>query len=108
MVHRYFRQLPLLLSLVSLLIFGGFVPNVRAQETTAPATEQVAEKKEDAIPLKAAPLFTIGKFTVTNSMLVTWIVALGIILLRAACDPKHQAGADRSAELLGVAGRRAL
>lgn len=80
MVHRYFRQLPLVLSLVSLLIFGGFVPNVSAQETAAPGTEQLAEKKEGAIPLKAAELFTIGKFTVTNSMLVTWIVALGIIV----------------------------
>ncbi len=79
MVHRYFRQLPLLLSLVSLLIFGGFVPNVCAQETAAPTSAAVAEK-EEAIPLKAGPVFTIGKFTVTNSMLVTWTVALGIII----------------------------
>lgn len=39
------------------------------------------EKVEhQALPLKAAPLVTIGKFVVTNSMLVTWIVAAGIIV----------------------------
>ena len=32
------------------------------------------------LPLKAVELFHIGKFTVTNSMLVTWIVAALIIL----------------------------
>lgn len=31
------------------------------------------------LPLKAAELFHLGKFTVTNSMLVTWFVALGMI-----------------------------
>lgn len=78
MVHRYFRQLPLLLSLVSLLTFGGFAPRVHAQESAATRAEQVTEKK--AIPLKAEPVFMVGDFTVTNSMLVTWIVALSIIV----------------------------
>ena len=39
------------------------------------------EKAEhEAIPLKPAALVHIGKFAVTNSMLVTWIVAAGIIV----------------------------
>src|SRR2546423_4642925 len=36
--------------------------------------------EHEGVPLKAAPLVHIGKFAVTNSMLVTWIVALGIIV----------------------------
>ncbi len=40
------------------------------------------EKAEhEALPLHAVPLVQIGKFGITNSMLVTWIVAAGIIIL---------------------------
>src|SRR5207247_11247852 len=40
-----------------------------------------AEPNEhETLSLKAAPLFQIGKFSVTNSMLVSWIVALAVIL----------------------------
>ncbi|MBA3832534.1 MAG: F0F1 ATP synthase subunit A [Chthoniobacterales bacterium] len=87
MVHRYFRQLPLLLSLLGLLIFGGFASNLRAQAAVAPDPGTVAEKHE-TIPLKATPIFTIGKFTVTNSMLVTWIVAAGIIVFAQTATRK--------------------
>lgn len=45
--------------------------------TTAFAAEAV---EHETVSLKAAPLVQIGKFAVTNSMLVTWIVALGIIV----------------------------
>ena len=83
MVHHPFRNLALLLSLFGLLAFGGFVANARAQESATPAASPVAEKHE-TIPLKAAPLFTIGKFTITNSMMVSWVVALGIIVFAQA------------------------
>src|SRR5207244_13544379 len=39
-----------------------------------------AEASEAAVPLRPAELVHIGKFAVTNSMLVTWIVAAGIIV----------------------------
>jgi len=78
MIPRYFRFLPLLLSVAAVLIFGGFAPSAQAVEV-APTSGAVVEKQE-GVPLKPAPLFTIGKFTVTNSMIVTWIVALGIII----------------------------
>jgi F-type H+-transporting ATPase subunit a len=45
--------------------------------TSAVATEAA---EAEGVPLKAAPLVEIGKFAVTNSMLVTWIVAAGIII----------------------------
>ncbi len=38
-----------------------------------------AEAEHEGVPLKAAELVHIGKFAITNSMLVTWIVAAGII-----------------------------
>jgi F-type H+-transporting ATPase subunit a len=46
----------------------------------AAAAEASAKVEREALPLKAAELFHVGKFTVTNSMLVTWIVAVGMIL----------------------------
>jgi F-type H+-transporting ATPase subunit a len=39
-----------------------------------------AQPEHAALPLKASPLIQIGKFAVTNSMLVTWVVAAGIII----------------------------
>lgn len=43
-------------------------------------TSTFAAEAEPAVPLKPAPLFQIGKFAITNSMLVTWIVAAGLII----------------------------
>jgi F-type H+-transporting ATPase subunit a len=53
-----------------------------ALATSTIAAEPVhgPEKSEhETLPLKPAPLFQIGQFAVTNSMLVTWIVAAGLI-----------------------------
>ena len=44
------------------------------------ATPTFAAESEVAVPLKPAELVHIGKFAITNSMLVTWIVAAGIIV----------------------------
>jgi F-type H+-transporting ATPase subunit a len=41
---------------------------------------ETAGAEHEGVPLKAVPLVQIGKFAVTNSMLVTWIVALAIII----------------------------
>lgn len=75
MVHRYFRFLPLLLGVF--LAFGSLASVASAAEP-APVSEGAAH--HEALSLKATPLFTIGKFTVTNSMIVTWVVAAGIII----------------------------
>ncbi len=45
----------------------------------ASAAEQAAEA-EHAMPLNAVRLVSFGRFAITNSMVVTWIVALGIII----------------------------
>src|SRR6266446_174897 len=44
------------------------------------ATSTIAAGVEPARPLKPAELVHIGKFAITNSMLVTWIVAAGMIV----------------------------
>jgi F-type H+-transporting ATPase subunit a len=47
----------------------------------APALTLAAEVAEhEALSLKPTPLFQIGKFYVTNSMLVSWVVALAVII----------------------------
>jgi F-type H+-transporting ATPase subunit a len=59
--HRYF-----------LLLFVGAL---------SPAAARAAEAGgHETLPLKPSALFQIGNFTVTNSMLVSWIVALSVII----------------------------
>ena len=96
------RFSPLILILLALCAFGGVATAAFAAEETHPAAE------EHAIPLKPDVLFHVGKLAVTNSMVVTWIVAAGNSRLRAARDAKDQAGPDRSAEFLGVARGKSL
>ncbi len=63
---------------------------VFAQETAHGAGQAAAVEaghggeEHHTLPLKPAELFHIGKFTVTNSMMVTWFVALAIIGLAQA------------------------
>jgi F-type H+-transporting ATPase subunit a len=68
------------LSILALVCGCAFATSTFAAEP-APAPEKT---EHEALPLKAAPLFQIGKFSVTNSMFVTWIVAAGIIVLAQA------------------------
>jgi len=43
-------------------------------------TSAFGAEVEPAVPLKPAELIHVGKFAITNSMLVTWVVAAGIIV----------------------------
>jgi F-type H+-transporting ATPase subunit a len=52
------------------------------------ATSTIAAEVEPAVPLKPAELVHIGKFAITNSMLVTWIVAAGIIVFAQSATRK--------------------
>jgi F-type H+-transporting ATPase subunit a len=48
----------------------------------APSLTLAVEASErETLSLKAAPLFQIGEFSVTNSMLASWVVALVVIVL---------------------------
>jgi F-type H+-transporting ATPase subunit a len=61
--------------LISILALGS-----SAMLATSAFAAEAASAGHEGVPLKAAPLVQIGKFAVTNSMLVTWIVAAGIII----------------------------
>lgn len=52
----------------------------RAAEAAIPAAAAVEQAKSEGLPSAATEVFKIGSFPVTSSMLVTWIVALGVIL----------------------------
>lgn len=64
--HRYFSKI------IGLSVSATVV---------APVLLQAAEPSEhESLSLKAVPLFQIGGFSLTNSMLVSWVVALGVII----------------------------
>ncbi|HEY6205768.1 MAG TPA: F0F1 ATP synthase subunit A [Chthoniobacterales bacterium] len=70
MRNQFFSRLSL--SILAFLCGCALASSTLAAEST--------EAKEPAVPLRPAELVHIGKFTVTNSMLVTWIVAAGVIV----------------------------
>ena len=71
MRNRFFFRL-------SLSILAAFCGCALAASTIA--AEPAAAEAKEAVPLKPAELVHFGKFAITNSMLVTWIVAAGIII----------------------------
>ncbi|MBA3884076.1 MAG: F0F1 ATP synthase subunit A [Chthoniobacterales bacterium] len=82
MPFRFF----LILALTAAFV-GTSAEMASAQETAHGSGHEAALEagpggdEHHTLPLKPAELFHIGKFTVTNSMMVTWFVAAGIILL---------------------------
>src|SRR5205823_14819786 len=66
--HRCFFGMKSALSALTVFISLTLAPTLLAAAT------------EESLSLKPTGLFQIGKLTVTNSMLVSWIVAIGVIL----------------------------
>jgi F-type H+-transporting ATPase subunit a len=64
-------------SLSILALFCGCA--LATSAIAAEPAEGAAQEEHEGVPLKPGVLFHIGKFAVTNSMLVTWLVAAGII-----------------------------
>ena len=91
MPQRFILTLTLVLVLVT-----SFSASLFAQEATPTAGHEAtaepghAAEEHHALPLKPPVLFQIGKFTVTNSMLVTWFVAASIIFLAQLATRKIQ------------------
>ena len=73
MPHRF-----LLVLILTIAFLGAVAAPTFAQETAREPGAATAE--EHTLPLKPAELFHVGKFIVTNSMLVTWVVAAGLIV----------------------------
>jgi F-type H+-transporting ATPase subunit a len=72
--HFPVRFLVLILGIACVSVFATSA--FAAEPAKAPAKEE-----HEGVPLKPSIIFQVGKFAVTNSMLVTWIVAAGIIIL---------------------------
>ncbi len=73
-------------SLIAVVFLGLAIfasPAVAVETPAAPAKEE-----HEALSLKAAELYHVGKFTLTNSMLVTWIVAAGMIVFAQTATRK--------------------
>jgi F-type H+-transporting ATPase subunit a len=96
------------------LLLAGSVPTVlRAQTNSAAAgSEQIAGAQPKAEPAKAEglsakaedifsiPLGPLGTFPITNSMLVTWIVAIGIIVFARMATRRMKAVPDGAQNFL--------
>jgi F-type H+-transporting ATPase subunit a len=74
MQHRFSFRLSL--SILAVLCGCALATSTVAAEPAGPE----AKEQHEAVPLKPAELVHIGKFAITNSMLVTWIVAAGVIV----------------------------
>ena len=73
---NYWFPSRLCLSILALLFAGGLATSTFAAETH----DAGAHAEHHTLPLKAPELFHLGKFVITNSMLVTWVVAAGLII----------------------------
>jgi len=60
------------------LALGFLLSLVTASAAEAPA---VAHEAAHGLPQAAVPLFHLGPFVMTNSMLLSWVVALGLIIV---------------------------
>lgn len=91
----HFRFLAVLMLVLALCAVGAAA--ALAQEPAHGAGHEASMEtghggeEHHTLPLKPAVLFQIGKFTVTNSMAVTWFVAAAIIFLAQAATRKIQA-----------------
>src|SRR5262245_32986038 len=79
----------LLRSIFALVLCAWTVSSLNAADAAAPAASAAhessagaprAEPEHHGLPSEAVPLFNLGPLPVTNSMVVTWIVALGLIV----------------------------
>ena len=75
-----------------------------AEASPAPPAAAAPEAESAGLTAKALTVFRIGPFPVTNSMLVTWIVAIGIILFARYATRKMKEVPGRRAEFLGMDG----
>lgn len=68
------------LVLLAVILFMLSLPGRAAQSMPATGAPAAAKAAPEGLPSAATDVFHIGSFPVTSSMLVTWIVALGVIV----------------------------
>ena len=88
-------EVPLFFTLVvtghGLVLQRAFAPLLRLRRSRL---MRLPRREHEGVPLKAAEIVRLGKFAMTNSMLVTWIVAVGIILFAQAATRNIKAVPD--------------
>jgi F-type H+-transporting ATPase subunit a len=87
MAYRFHIRLLLAILIAAFVCGGSFdalaAPPAKGADGAVhpdPHAATAGHDEHHTLPLKAVELFHIGKFTVTNSMLMTWIVAALLIL----------------------------
>ena len=81
----------------------GVAPSAEAEQLNSPA----GSEEEHALPQNAVPITApSGGLPITNSMIVTWIVAVGLIIFAQIVDPQDEAHPGGGAEFLGMDGRK--
>jgi F-type H+-transporting ATPase subunit a len=73
---------------------GSPAPSSLTETPTSPVAAAKAEPQKEGLPPKALTVFNIGPFPVTNSMLVTWIVAIGVIIFARISTSQMKAVPD--------------
>jgi F-type H+-transporting ATPase subunit a len=68
------------IAILLMVLAGVSLTGLQAQTTSPASPAVVTPEAKAALSSKAQDIFDIGPFHVTNSMLVTWIVALGVII----------------------------
>jgi F-type H+-transporting ATPase subunit a len=66
--------------LILMLAFAPLMGWSQQAAAPAPAMEKAAAKEEHGVPAKAGEVTRIGDFIITNSMIVSWVVAIGLIV----------------------------
>jgi F-type H+-transporting ATPase subunit a len=88
------------ITLLGLLLTSALAPALQAaalpaQAEAAAAQAGAAEPQEHGLPQRAVPLTTLqtplGPFIITNSMVLTWLVAVGLIVFAQVATRRMQA-----------------
>ena len=92
-----FRQLFIAITLIVALPMTALFAATETNDTSAETTQALGSKKQTdgqgesghhGLPPNAVVLKKIGPFAITNSMVVTWIVAFGLIAIAQIATKK--------------------
>ena len=81
---------------------------IEAPDMSPSAQPEAEADHEDGLPRNAVEIARLFGFPITNSMVVSWMVALGLIVFAQVATRNMKQVPDGRAELPGVAGRGAL
>jgi F-type H+-transporting ATPase subunit a len=95
-----FAKVILIMALLAFTPAAGRCAAAGSEPAMAAAGEAADMSEKHGIPAAAEEIFHIGSFPVTNSMLLTWIVALGIIIFAQLATRNMKAVPDGAQNFL--------